>query len=123
VIDGGDWGRMGRIDGYECARHYLQDGNSTILPAGSSIDWMIMTHPHSNHCGGGAGLHQDGDIVPRLRSLASNGARSFDMCIETSADFSAETIDRVPPKLDRIATDQGDRYHESLAHSDKPDAR
>ena len=42
VIDGGDWGRFGRANGYDVASDYL--GQSDRLPFGSTIDLMILSH-------------------------------------------------------------------------------
>jgi competence protein ComEC len=60
VIDGGDWGKLGRADGYAAASEYL--GQTDRLPFGSTIDWMILTHPHSDHNGGLHGFFRDYDI-------------------------------------------------------------
>jgi len=50
IIDGGDAPSFGRVDGYEAASKYLTEDDK--LPKGAEIDWMIMSHPHSDHCGG-----------------------------------------------------------------------
>ena len=50
VIDGGDAPSFGRVDGYKAASAYLQEDDR--LPVGSTIHWLICTHPHSDHCGG-----------------------------------------------------------------------
>ncbi len=60
IIDGGDWGRFGRVNGYHVASEYL--GQSDRLPFGSVIDWMILSHPHSDHNGGLHGFLQDYDV-------------------------------------------------------------
>lgn len=60
IIDGGDWGRFGRPNGYHVASEYL--GQSDRLPFGSAIDWMILTHPHSDHNGGLHGFLRDYDV-------------------------------------------------------------
>lgn len=63
IIDGGDWGKLGRIDGYAFASAYLQDGAPPKLPSGSRIDYLVCTHPHSDHCGGLPGFLGDYDVV------------------------------------------------------------
>ena len=60
IIDGGDWGRFGRADGYAVASEYL--GQSDRLPFGSTIDWAILSHPHSDHNGGLYGFLHDYDV-------------------------------------------------------------
>ena len=60
IIDGGDWGRFGRANGYDVASEYL--GQSDRLPFGSTITWMILSHPHSDHNGGLHGFLQDYDV-------------------------------------------------------------
>jgi competence protein ComEC len=60
IIDGGDWGRFGRANGYDVASEYL--GQSDRLPFGSTIDWMILSHPHSDHNGGLHGFLRDYDV-------------------------------------------------------------
>jgi len=60
VIDGGDWGRFGRADGYLSASEYL--GQAERLPFGSTIDWLILSHPHSDHNGGLFGFLEDYDV-------------------------------------------------------------
>lgn len=50
LIDGGDAPSFGRVDGYKAASAYLQEDDR--LPKGSTIHWLICTHPHSDHCGG-----------------------------------------------------------------------
>ena len=60
IIDGGDWGRFGRVDGYAVAGEYLGQGN--LLPFGSTIDWAILSHPHSDHNGGLYGLLRDYNV-------------------------------------------------------------
>lgn len=57
IIDGGDWGRFGRVDGYDVISEYL--GQSGKLPFGSTVDWLILTHPHSDHSGGLFGILRD----------------------------------------------------------------
>lgn len=59
IIDGGDGGTLGRIDGYEFASAYLAER----LPPGSTIEWMILTHPHSDHCGGLPGFLEDYEVL------------------------------------------------------------
>ena len=60
IIDGGDWGRFGRADGYAAASEYL--GQTDRLPFGSTIDWVILSHPHSDHNGGLYGFLRDYDV-------------------------------------------------------------
>ena len=60
MIDGGDWGRFGRVNGYTVASEYLD--KTDRLPLGSTIDWMILTHPHSDHDGGLYGFLQDYEV-------------------------------------------------------------
>jgi len=55
IIDGGDNGSFGRIDGYTPASDYL----ATLLPPGTPIECLILTHPHSDHCGGLVGFLED----------------------------------------------------------------
>lgn len=50
LIDGGDQPSFGRVDGYTAASAYLTEDDR--LPKGRSIDWLILSHPHSDHCGG-----------------------------------------------------------------------
>jgi competence protein ComEC len=57
IIDGGDWGRFGRVDGYIPASDYL--GQTDRLPFGSTIDWLVLTHAHSDHNGGLVGFLRD----------------------------------------------------------------
>ena len=61
VIDGGDRGSFGRVIGYDVISEYL--GQSGLLPFGSTIDWMILSHPHSDHNGGLFGFLQDYDVL------------------------------------------------------------
>ena len=63
VIDGGDWGLIGRIDGYAFASAYLQGGTTPKLPTSTRIDYLVCTHPHSDHCGGLYGFLQDYDCA------------------------------------------------------------
>lgn len=65
IIDGGDWGRGGRIDGYAFASAYFQEGvnGSARLPLGARIEWMILTHPHSDHNGGLWGILNDYQVA------------------------------------------------------------
>ena len=63
IIDGGDWGRTDRIDGYKFAKKYLQTGDDPLLSAGTRIDWLILTHPHSDHSGGLVGFLEDYDVA------------------------------------------------------------
>ena len=60
IIDGGDWGRFGRANGYAVASEYL--GQSDRLPFESTIDWAILSHPHSDHNGGLHGFLRDYDV-------------------------------------------------------------
>lgn len=60
IIDGGDWGRFGRVNGHDVASEYLIQEER--LPFGSNIDYMILTHPHSDHNGGLYGFLQDYNI-------------------------------------------------------------
>jgi competence protein ComEC len=60
VIDGGDWGRFGRADGYLAASEYL--GQAERLPFGATIDWLILSHAHSDHNGGLFGFLEDYDV-------------------------------------------------------------
>ena len=60
IIDGGDWGRFGRADGYAAASEYLGQGDR--LPSGSTIDWVILSHAHSDHNGGLYGFLRDYDV-------------------------------------------------------------
>jgi len=60
IIDGGDWGKFGRANAYNTISEYL--GQSSRLPFGSTIDWMILTHPHSDHNGGLHGVLRDYDV-------------------------------------------------------------
>jgi len=60
IIDGGSWGLFGRANGYDAASEYL--GKSDRMPIGSTIDWMILSHPHSDHAGGLYGFIQDYDV-------------------------------------------------------------
>ncbi|HTF90469.1 MAG TPA: MBL fold metallo-hydrolase [Planctomycetota bacterium] len=55
IIDGGDNGAFGRIDGYTPASDYL----ATLLPLGTHIECLILSHPHSDHCGGVVGFLED----------------------------------------------------------------
>ena len=71
IIDGGDWGRFGRSNGYDVASEYL--GQSDRLPFGSAIDWMILSHPHSDHNGGLHGFLQDYDV----RNILDPGEYAF----------------------------------------------
>ena len=50
LIDGGDAPSFGHVDGYATALKYLTEDDK--LPKGSTIDWMVLSHPHSDHCGG-----------------------------------------------------------------------
>jgi competence protein ComEC len=45
---------------YDAASEYL--GKSDRMPIGSTIDWMILSHPHSDHAGGLYGFIQDYDV-------------------------------------------------------------
>ncbi|HZM00416.1 MAG TPA: MBL fold metallo-hydrolase [Planctomycetota bacterium] len=60
VIDGGDGGAFGRIDGYSFASEYLVQEDR--LPSSSAIEWLILTHPHSDHCGGLPGFLEDYEV-------------------------------------------------------------
>ncbi|HKX46042.1 MAG TPA: MBL fold metallo-hydrolase [Planctomycetota bacterium] len=61
VVDGGDWGRFGRVDGYAFASEYLLQQDR--LPAGSRIDWLVLTHAHSDHNGGLVGFLRDYEVA------------------------------------------------------------
>jgi len=50
LIDGGDAPMFGHVNGYETAVAYLTEDDR--LPVGSTIDWMILSHAHADHCGG-----------------------------------------------------------------------
>ncbi len=63
IIDGGDLGNFGRANGYAFASQYLQTGEEPLLPAGSRIDWLILSHPHSDHNGGLVGFLEDYNVA------------------------------------------------------------
>jgi competence protein ComEC len=60
IIDGGDNGAFGRADGYAFASEYLAEEDR--LPSSSAIEWLILTHPHSDHCGGLPGFIEDYEV-------------------------------------------------------------
>lgn len=61
IIDGGDAPSFGRVDGYQAASQYLTEDDK--LPKGSTIDWLVATHPHSDHCGGLDNFLDDYDVL------------------------------------------------------------
>ena len=61
IIDGGDAPNFGHVDGYSTAVEYLTKNDR--LPVGTTIDWMILTHPHADHCGGLDNFLENYDVL------------------------------------------------------------
>lgn len=49
LVDAGDIGELSRTAGGQLVVDYMQDQG---FPAGSTIDWLLISHAHSDHYGG-----------------------------------------------------------------------
>jgi len=61
LIDGGGAPRFGRENGYKSASQHLTENDK--LPMGKTIGWLILSHPHSGHCGGLDNFLDDYDVL------------------------------------------------------------
>ncbi len=78
LIDGGDGGSFGRIDAYPFIKQFFTsvdpDTGQPRLAAGSTIDFVFLSHPHSDHYGGLSKLLNDSDYT--VGHVFDSGGRS-----------------------------------------------